>query len=258
MKSLRSLPFLLPLLLLLTTACATRVDGLYVSEHFNPASLQRDFIVTGGVADTSAAPTAGQAPAYNRLQSNTYSALMLSAFKDERGELRIKPVETLIQSIGGAEYDRLIGQYARAGLTADDLALIAGKMGAVRYVALARIDSNTTEADATHQDKYETKDGDGKVTKHPATWTKTHKRTLVVSLHIYDLLQQGMAFSGQVTKYRQNTKTYTVDDVSKILSVVQVLRGKDLDSAYPMPEAPDTRQVLSEVFAGFAENFPEG
>jgi hypothetical protein len=42
-----------------------------------------------------------------------------------------------------------------------------------------------------------------------------------------------------------------------VLSVVNAIQGKDDDSTYPTPEAPSTRDVLAEVFEGFAENFPK-
>jgi hypothetical protein len=248
---------LLSLSLLLAAGCATRVDGLYISENFKPATLKSETMITGGVVDVSVDQSSGRAAPYNRLQSNSYSALMLSEFKDERAELRLKPVDTLIQALGGKSYDQLIEKYTHSGLDAADLARIAAKVPKGRFLALAKIESNLTEKDATHQDKYETKDDKGRVTKYPESWTKTHKRTLVVSLHIYDLASQDVAFTGQVTQSRENSRTYTVNDVGRVISVVKAIQGKDPDANYPTPDAPETRQVLMDVMAGFAENFPE-
>ncbi len=240
---------LLSSLFLLTTACATKVDGLYVSDSFQPSNLKKDALVTGGVVDIKAAA--------NREESNLYSALMLNEIKDEREFVSVKPVETLIQALGDATYNEVLAQYRTSGLNADTLGKIASKVPSVRFVALAKIEGNTTEKGESRQAASETKDDKGKVTKTPESVTKKHKRTILASMHVYDLSKRDVAFSGQVSKSLETTRNYTVNSIGNVLSVVNAIQGKDDESTYPTPEAPSTRDVLSEVFEGFAENFPK-
>ncbi len=240
---------LLASVFLFSTACATKVDGLYVSDSFKPDTLKRATLITGGVANITSS--------YNRDESNSYSALMLGQFKDEREDLNLKPVETLIQALGDKHYNETIEKYAKSGLDAQMLETMAAKVPGIRFVAFAKIESNNTEKNASHQPASETKDDKGKVTKNPESWTKIHKRTVLASLHIYDLNKKEVAFSGQVTKFKESSRTYTVNAIGNVLSVVNAIKGKDDEATYPTPEAPQTREVLAEVFEGFAENFPK-
>jgi hypothetical protein len=234
---------------LLTSACATKVDGLYVSDSFQASNLKNGALVTGGVVDIKAAPS--------REESNSYSALLLSEIKDERKYVSVKPVEVLIQAVGDGTYNQILSQYKASGLNADTLGQIAGKLPGVRFLALAKIESNHTEKGESRQAASESKDDKGKVTKTPASVTKTHKRTVLASMHIYDLKSRDVAFSGQVSKSAEASRNYTINTVGNVLSVVNAIQGKDDDATYPTPEAPNTRTVLANVFEGFAENFPK-
>ncbi|WP_141733321.1 hypothetical protein [Oligoflexus tunisiensis] len=236
-------------LFLLTSACATKVDGLQVSDSFQPSTLKSGALVTGGVVDTKAG--------VKREDSNTYSALMLSEIKDEREYVSVKPVETLIQALGDSTYNIVLNQYSKSGLDGNTLGQIAEKLPGVRFVALAKIEGDTTEKGENRQAASETKNDDGKVIKTPASVTKTHKRTVLASMHIYDLKNRDVAFSGQVSKSKETSRNYTINTVGNVLSVVNAIQGKDDDATYPTPEAPSTRDVLAEVFEGFAENFPK-
>lgn len=240
---------LLTSLFLFTTACATKVDGLYVSDSFQPATLKSEALVTGGVVDVKAAQ--------KREDSNLYSALLLNEIKDERKYVSVKPVETLIQAVGDASYNEILAKYTKSGLDAATLGMIAGKLPGVRFVALTKIESNATQKSESRQAASETKDDKGKVTKTPESVTKTHKRTVLASMHIYDLAKRDVAFSGQVSKTLEASRNYTINTIGNVLSVVNAINGKDDDATYPTPEAPSTRDVLSEVFEGFAENFPK-
>ncbi len=236
-------------LFLFTTACATKVDGLYVSDSFQTSVLKSNALVTAGVVDTKAA--------YNRDDSNLYSALLLSEIKDERKYVSVKPVETIIQALGDEAYNATLEKYSKSGLDAGTLGEIAGKLPSVRFIALAKIESNTTEKGESRQAASESKDEKGKVSKTPESITKTNRRTVLASMHIYDLLKKEVAFSGQVSKTKDVSQNYNVNAVGNVLSMVNAIQGKNDETLYPTPEAPDTRQVLKDVFEGFAENFPK-
>jgi len=240
---------LLASLFLFTTACATKVDGLYVSDSFQPSVLKSNAMVTGGVVDTKAV--------YSRDESNLYSALLLNEIKDERKYVSVKPVETIIQALGDRSYNETLEKYLKSGLDAGTLSEIAGKLPGVRFVALAKIESNTTEKGESRQAASESKDDKGKVTKTPESITKTNRRTVLASMHVYDLVKKEVAFSGQVSKTQDVSRNYTVNTMGDVLSMVNAIQGKDNESTYPTPEAPDTRMVLKDVFEGFAENFPK-
>ncbi len=236
-------------LVLTCNACATKIDGLYVSDSFKAAEIKGGPMVTGGVTDVRSG--------YRRTDSNTYSALLLAEIKDERAYINVKPVETLIQALGEETYDATLQTYTSSGLDEAALSKIASKLPGIRFVALAKVESNVTEKSSAHQAASETKDDKGKVTRNPETTTKKHSRTILATMHVYDLQKKNVAFSGQVTKSKEASQTYTVTSIGNVLSVVNTLNGKDDDATYPTPKAPETREVLSNVFEGFAENFPK-
>lgn len=233
-------------LLLLSTACTTKVDGLYVSDSFKPTELSRDALVSAGVVDAKYPLERGE--------SNQYAGLLLAKIKDERAYVSVRPVETLIQAVGEDAYTDLLKQYTVSGLDNAALDSIAKKLPGIRFLALAKIEDNSLSKSETRTPATETKDKKGVVTKTPETLQKDVGRTILVSMSIYDLQQKNLAFSGQVSKTRHATETYTLHKESDLVKVVRVLSKGD---TYPYPDAPGTRQVLGDIFKGFAENFPE-
>lgn len=235
---------------LFTEACATKVEGLYVSDSFTASKIKSGPIVAGGVISPGGT--------LNRQDSNVYAAIMVREMQEERGYVTTEPVETMIQALGEQTYDAMLTTYASSGLDSNALGTIAGKLPKTQYVALAKIDADNAKVATERTDAKETKDEKGKVTKTPPRTTKRHMRTVLVTMHVYDLGSKSLVFSGQVSKSRENSKTYDVDLVSNARALVGAARGEDNDEAiYPAPEAPPTGEVLAEIFEGFAENFPK-
>lgn len=236
-------------LIALASACTTKVDGLYVSDSFTPSNIKRGSILTGGVVNN--------VEAQSRTDSNSYSSIMLAKIKDERKYASLQPVDTLINALGEKQYDKMLNKYASSGLDEATLSMISEKLPNVHFLALARIEANNTEKFAEETAAQESTDANGKVIKTPPKITKKHKRTTLVSMHIYDLKNKNLAFSGQVSKHKENSNTYDVNTLTNVLSVVNAVQGKDNEKIYPSPDAPDTRLILGDIFKGFAENFPK-
>ncbi|MFW7379559.1 MAG: hypothetical protein ACOH5I_12170 [Oligoflexus sp.] len=236
-------------ILALGSACTTKIDGLYVSEAFNAPNIKSGSILTGGVVN--------QDGRHNRSESNTYATIMLSKIKDEREYARLQPVESLINALGEKTYDAMLRKYASSGLDEQALSAIADKLSNIQFLALAKIEADQTEASSHETSAGEVKDEKGNVTKTPPKVTKKHRRTTLVSMHIYDLKSKNLAFSGQLSKHRENERTYEVNTLTNVLSVVNAVQGKDTEQVYPTPNAPETRLVLADIFEGFAENFPK-
>lgn len=236
-------------LFLFTNACATKVDGLQVSDAFTVENIRSHSIVSAGVVDSK--------QVLLRADSNAYAGVLLSKIKDERPYANVRAVETLINALGEDRYAEVLNKYSASGLDAPSLDEIASKLPGVQFIALAKIESDITQKNSKETQASESKDDKGNVTKVEASIEQTHSRTVIASLNIYDLKNKNSAFSGQVSKTLEERRKYNPDGLRGVISLVNAIRGEEQDKTYPYPEAPATRKVLGEVFEGFAENFPK-
>lgn len=228
--------------------CATKVDGLVISDDFKHPQIKSGSIVAAGVVDASKATTK---------DSVNYSQIMGSNFREERKYYPIKDSFTVVNAIGDAEYQKLLKKYRTGGLDQTWLTKLEAKLSPARFISFARIDSNITSKSERETNSREEKDAKGNKRIIPGKIIKMHKRTMSVTLHIYDLKKKNIAFSGQVTKDKENQNSYEKNLVNAAVSVINTFQGKSSDSQYPSPQAPSSRELLNEIFEGFAENLPE-
>lgn len=246
---MRKLASLLVLTALLQ-GCATKVEGLFVKDDFQAQQIQQGGMIAGGVV--------AEPGTFDLQLSNTYSNMMLAAFRSEREYVKIIPASQFIANVGGEKgYSALLNQFSKADLDEAALTTIAARTKDIRYLALAKIDANTTQIGNSETNPSEYKSSSGETIRESGKIIKTQSRDLVVTLTIYDLESHSVAFSGQVRKSRTARKEYEKNLATGIVSLVNGIKGKSVDETFPPPEAPSTREVLQAVFGGFAENLPK-
>jgi hypothetical protein len=233
----------------LLSACATKVEGLLVKDDFTAPQIQRGGMVAGGVV--------AEPGKFDLLQSNNFSNAMVAAIQSERDYIKIGPPSLLINAAGKTQYAEIMDRFSTADLDEPTLTRVAAKLKGTRYLALAKIDANTTEKTGYETEARESKDKNGVVTREPGKVHRAHKRSLIVTMTIYDLQSKSVAFTGQVKKNRETTKDYEKNLVTGIMSLVNAVKDKSQEDVYPTPEAPQTRDVLQEAFAGFGQNLPK-
>ncbi len=246
MRKLASL-FVLAALL---QGCATKVEGLFVKDDFQAQQIRQGGMIAGGVV--------AEPGKFDLQLSNTYSNMLVAAFHSEREYIKVVPASQFVAKVGGDKgYASILDQFSKADLDEATLTKIAARTKDVRYLALAKIDANTTKLGGSETDAREYKNSSGETVREPGKITKTQSRELVVTLTIYDLESHSVAFTGQVHKSRTATKEYEKNLATGIVSLVNAVKGKSDDQSFPPPEAPATREVLQSVFSGFAENLPK-
>lgn len=233
----------------LLSGCATKVEGLFVKDDFKAPQIQRGGMVAGGVI--------AEPGKFDLLQSNNFSNSMVAGIQSKREYIRINPSSTLINAAGKAQYTEIMNQFATGDLDQATLGKVGAKLKGTRYLALAKIDANNTEKDRVETQAQQIKNKDGSSYWQPGKITKSHKRSLIVTMVIYDLESKSVAFTGQVRKTSENSKEYEKNLASLIVSVVNAAKDKSEEETYPTPEAPQTRDVLQDVFAGFGQNLPK-
>jgi len=177
-----------------------------------------------------------------------YSDILRQQFAKQRKELNIVPSRKLVSKLGRKEYDRLLSEHRETGLlSSSSLGAVRSKFKDVRYVVFARIEKNETERNIKTRDIYETKKTpNGKKIKlrkgSDITYYSTRKAS--VSLHVYDLDMGKSVWGGSVNKNMSNSNLY------------QVRPGR-FSRTRKYPNIPNTKQALSRIFSGFAENLPK-
>lgn len=234
---------------LLSNNCATKVEGLFVSDAFKVATIKKGNIVVGGVVS-----------GVKKISHNErakYANVLRAQIMEEREYYKVKPVNYFISAVGTKNYQNLMKKYRASGFDSNTLKELSGKLEGVRFLALAKIDSNETAKDRSETSEKKVKDSKGKTKIVPGEIVKNHKRTVFVTMHVYDLKNFDVAFTGTVDKSETNSRSYEKNLISNIVSIVSAVKGEEEDKRYPYPNAPSTQKVLTKVFIGFAENFPE-
>jgi hypothetical protein len=232
-----------------SVSCTTKVEGLYIKDDFKAPAVKSGKILTGGVV--------AEPGKFSLQKSNDYSNVMLAAFKDERKYIPLIPYSRFFNGVGEAQFTKIMQQYSKADLDEKTLSEVVAALKGVRYLALAKVDSNITTTGESETDAKEYKNEKGEKVRQPGKVTKTHTREIAATLHIYDLKAKAVAFTGQVKKSRENRAEYEKNIVKSVVSIVNAVKGKDRSATYPTPPAPADRDVLRDVFEGFAENLPK-
>lgn len=247
MKSILSL-FVLTAVL---AACSTKVAGLKQSPTFTHPALVSGKIAIGGVAAATETLDEGR--------RSTYSNLLRTALLEERKELTVIPVGTVINKVGPSQYQQMIGELQSAGLLSDkSVTSLKAKLPDARYVTFARV-----ENDEVNHDRNETANHDrnGKAISGSEKVVTTARRDLTASILVYDLKEGDVAWSGSITKSLSNTRHYDKEKELGIVSVINAIKGSSNqvpdDQKYPYPSPPESHKVLAMVFEGFGENLPE-
>jgi hypothetical protein len=230
--------------------CATKVAGLKQSPTFTFDNIARGKISVGGVALTTAPLSEGHRA--------SLGGILRTALLEERKEFTVLPVGTAASRLG-SEYPKVLRELQEAGsLSEASLGLLRRKIRDSRYIAFARV-----ENDEVSKDRHETasSDKEGKPIPGSERVIANAQRSVTASLLVYDLTNGEMAWSGTVTKSLTGSRQYDKEREIGLVSVIKAIKGdsntQSPEEKYPFPEAPDSKQVLAKVFAGFAENFPE-
>ncbi len=238
------------LFLAVIAGCATKVAGLKQSATFTHPALLNGKIAVGGVAAATETLDEGK--------RSTYSNLLRTALLEERKELTVLPVGTVINKVGPSQYQQMLAELQTSGLLSDkSLNTLKSKVADTRYITFARV-----ENDEVNHDRNETanQDRNGKTIEGSEKVVTTARRDLTASLLVYDLKEGDVAWSGSITKSLSNTRQYDKERELGLVSVIKAIKGSEQVSdaqKYPYPTAPESHKVLALVFEGFGENLPE-
>lgn len=232
------------------TSCATKVTGLQQSDEFTFNNIKQGRLVIGGVASAT-----------EDLSSKTslsYANLMRTHILEEKKGLTVVPAGSVLKKLGKKAYADLLEDYSLTGNIGEkSIALLLQKAKIGRFVAFAKIESND---ETTMHDENPAKDSQGNEIAGRTDVTATASRTINVAIQVVDLAKSNVAWSGSISKSMQKSKNYTKKDESGLITLVKAVKGTKDDGAdkmFPAPKAPSTKEVLAQVFEGFASNLPD-
>ena len=233
------------LLLVLTgliSACTPGIDGLVHDKSLSRLSLQQGGISIAGI---SAKPDV-----LDEGHRDTYSEQLKKALQDELQDVAIVSENDLLYLLKREEHAFILEEFSRrSSLSAANINRLKNKLK-TRYVALARIDSNTVKNDRSNQ--LESIDRNGKVIRPASTISKS-TRTVYTRLYLFDLQNGKRVWGGSIHLSRNSSRSYEHDNTA-----VNLIRGisalsSGMDSAYPYPQPPSEQALLESIFSGFAE-----
>ena len=230
--------------------CTTKVSGLMVSKAMTYDALAERQIIAAGVVNATGAIDVGE--------SNAMAQQMRNMVTEERKGLPVMDASAISSKLGEAKYLELLKNYQKnAGLNPKQMTDLQKALGRSTFVAFARVDRNDLSKNSSETSGTEYKDEMGRKQYRPGEVIRTHKRTMAVTMHIYDLKNKELAFTGTVTKSEDNVSRYEKNLVSGVVAIINASKGGGRDDAYPYPVAPSEVSVMGPVFKGFAQNFPK-
>lgn len=231
------------LLASLMAACTPAIDGLVHDKSLSKQSLQQGGIAIAGLSSKEGALSASH--------TDSYSEQLKQALQNELKGLRIIPENELIYAMKREEHALVIDEFSRrSSLSAANINRLKAGLK-VRYVAMARIDSNTISNKRSNQ--LESVDRYGKIIRPASTISET-TRTIYTRLYLFDLHSGKRVWGGSIHLSRSRSRSYEHNNAA-----VNLIRGisalsSGMDSAYPYPQAPEEGDLLGSIFTGFAEN----
>ncbi len=230
-------------------SCGTKVEGLSKAESFTHPNIISGRMVVGGVVDAVETMKPKTALSY----ANSLRAQII----EERPAFKVSNASYLIKKLGRKNYNNILSELEMDGaLSEASLAMLATKATGVRYVTLARIESNEVSNNRNEQNDT---DSQGNETGKKSIVTTT-TRAITVNFRVLDLKEKSTAWSGLISKSQQQQSKFAVKSESGLISLVKAIKGTEEtedDKKYPFPKAPALKDVLKQAFMGFADNLPE-
>ncbi len=232
--------------LLILATCTTSVDNLEVDSSFKYKAVKNGRIVVGGVVSL-----------VNKLSQDqrlNYSNLMRKAILNERETYKVGFPGVVTNQIGDKPYKNIITSFRKVGMLTDaQIKHLKDKIVGFRYISFALIENNNVSKN--HRENTNKKTNE-------ITIQTTARREVTCSLHIYDLVLGKMVWSGSVDKSWYNSNNYKKEKESELVGVINAIgslagKGRNKSTKYHYPAPPTSEELLTMVFEGFAENFPE-
>src|SRR5262249_46244012 len=139
-------------------------------------------------------------------RQTTYANLLRTHLLEERKEYPLSPVGNVMNKLGRTQYQGIMHELQATGSLSDQsVTTLKNKLPDMRYITFARI-----ESDEVSNDRRETSNTDknGKVVEGSEKVVSSAQRNVTASLHIYDLRNGEVAFTGAVTKVLSDSRQY--------------------------------------------------
>jgi len=221
--------------------CGSHVAGLFHDPTFTRSAAVEEGIAVGGVVSASGELTPEE--------SGEYGAILMRELDRQRPEFETASPTVVATLLGSVTYDEILDEYAREG-TLNDTLLRVLRMNTegTRYIVLARIFNNKCVKERSEET---VKDANSEKV------TMSHRRSMEVSMHVYDLTSLTLAWSGIRRQSESEENVYTVDDPGFLASIVGSAFGIDRESHCEYPaDAPTTYAVLLGAFPPLVSKMP--
>ncbi len=230
--------------------------GPYVAGLFHDPTFTHSTAVEGGIAVGGVVSVIGE---LTPEESGEYGAILMRELDRQRPEFKTASPTVVATLLGSVTYDEILNEYAREGALSDTLLRIL-QMNAegYRYIVFARIFNNKC---VKERSEGTVKDANSEVVEDKLKVTMSHRRSMEVSMHVYDLTSLKLAWSGIKRQSEGEENVYTVDDPDTgfLGSIVESALGIDRESHCEYPaEAPTTYAVMLGVFPPLVSKMPGG
>ena len=241
------------LLLILTLpwalgGCGPSVQGLVHDPSFVYPALAQGGITAGGVVSLQ--------ETLSSEQQALYGSFMRDGFVDQRQDLTIAPMDSVVEALGLARYKSMLEGFTLMGsLAPETLGRLADSYNRTRYIAFARV-----EGDRLSQDRRRNESTNSLGLPEEVV-TSVSTRTTTMTLKVYDLQQEREVWSGSITFSGHNSLEYRrlgtgYSQVLGLINEVAQMFQTD-DEAFPYPDYPLIEDNLLNLFAQFGYSLPQ-
>lgn len=241
------------LLLVLLVGCSNSRPMIYnlkQDKSFVQPEILTGKMGIGGVVCSDPSLCAGE--------RDRYADLLRSAIQEKRKGYAVFPATETEKNMGPDRYNEMLDSYRKLGfLCFDTLQEIKAVTREFRYFVMARIEANVTTEKTTRRPQT---DDQGKEIEGERWVELATKRTVVVSLDVYDLFKSVSVMSGSL--YERGTNEWAYGEVEGKDPATGFLQsfGSTCVQGFAedtlQPRAPSFDKVLIKIFKGFALNMP--
>jgi hypothetical protein len=224
----------LVLVLLLGGCNSAKVLAIEHSPSFSPASLTKEGVVVGGITSSEPARLAREA------SPDEIASSLAVAMLENRPQMKVLAPSSVEYALGQEAYRSLLTYFEKTGeLKSEQVSAILPKLHErVRFLVVARIESDEVSTSESQDSRYETDSKTGKADWVDYGTKYTTSRTTAMRFALYDMETGSLEWRAHLKTSNDHTRTVgTPGSVSLLEFVLEVLdeKGDQSASMYPAP-----------------------
>ncbi len=231
------------LLVLLITACAPKLVGVWRDPGFTPSQIHSAQVVLGGIGSSAAPRDINEEQAEFQDLSGTLDRILWKQLEKKAPNLALLPLEFSRDKLGADKHAALVAKFdSRGELTPEEaMSLSDAVKGQTSYVLYGRLAQDRTESTRILES---------------SGWKTDYKRRMAFAFAVYEVSTGKAMWRGALTLVREDR--VSEDEESGVDSFGDLVTSLAAQLLLPqVEEAISTQKMVKDIFGEFAKQLVE-